>query len=129
MATVNIEDKLYESIKEYCKLNKLVIGTFVNDLLRKNFMVEKYDEMPPFFKQATRIVNIMVESAKEEDEKMAEEKGVEPIDVSELIYDEPKSEKNEPKKEENEPKPEDKKDKELTPKERARLNIRGKRYL
>ena len=51
MPNVNVEDKLYREIKEYCRLNKLTIGAFVNDLLRKNFMVEKYDEMPPFFKK------------------------------------------------------------------------------
>ena len=51
MPTVNIEDKLYEDIREYCKLNKLTISVFVNDLLKKNFMVEKYDEAPPFFKK------------------------------------------------------------------------------
>lgn len=51
MPTVNIEDKLYEDIREYCKLNKLTISVFVNDLLKKNFMVEKYDDAPPFFKK------------------------------------------------------------------------------
>ena len=51
MPNVNIEDKLYQDIKEYCKLNKLTIIVFVNDLLKKNFMVEKYDDAPPFFKK------------------------------------------------------------------------------
>lgn len=51
MPNVNIEDKLYLDIKEYCRLNKLTISVFVNDLLRKGFMVEKYDDAPPFFKK------------------------------------------------------------------------------
>ena len=51
MPTVNIEDKLYEDIREYCRLNKLTISVFVNDLLKRNFMVEKYDDAPPFFKK------------------------------------------------------------------------------
>jgi hypothetical protein len=51
MPNVNIEDKLYQDIKEYCKLNKLTISVFVNDLLKKNFMVEKYNDAPPFFKK------------------------------------------------------------------------------
>ena len=51
MPNVNIEDKLYQDIKEYCKLNKLTISVLVNDLLKKNFMVEKYDDAPPFFKK------------------------------------------------------------------------------
>jgi len=51
MPNVNIEDKLYQDIKEYCKLNKLTISVFVNDLLKNTFMVEKYDDAPPFFKK------------------------------------------------------------------------------
>lgn len=51
MPNVNIEDKLYQDIKEYCKLNKLTISMFVNDLLKKTFMIEKYDDAPPFFKK------------------------------------------------------------------------------
>ena len=51
MPTINIEDKLYQDIKEYCKLNKLTISVFVNDLLKKNFLVEKYNDAPPFFKK------------------------------------------------------------------------------
>lgn len=51
MPNVNIEDKLYQDIKEYCKLNKLTISVFVNDLLKKTFMIEKYDDAPPFFKK------------------------------------------------------------------------------
>ena len=51
MPNVNMEDKLYLDIKEYCRLNKLTISVFVNDLLRKGFMVEKYDDAPPFFKK------------------------------------------------------------------------------
>lgn len=51
MPNVNIEDKLYQDIKEYCKLNKLTISVFINDLLKKNFMVEKYNDAPPFFKK------------------------------------------------------------------------------
>ena len=51
MPNVNIDDKLYQEIREYCRLNKLTISVFVNDLLKKNFMVEKYDDAPPFFKK------------------------------------------------------------------------------
>lgn len=51
MASVNIEDKLYNEIKEYCALNGLKIGQFINDMLRNKFMVEKYDDAPPFFKK------------------------------------------------------------------------------
>ena len=43
---VEIEQKLYNDIKEYCKLNGLVIKDFINKLLKKSFTVEKYGEKP-----------------------------------------------------------------------------------
>ena len=51
MPNVNIESKLYEDIKEYCKLNKITINAFINDLVKRGFIIEKYDEAPPFFKK------------------------------------------------------------------------------
>ena len=74
MPTVNIEDKLYEEIREYCRLNKLTISVFVNDLLKKNFMVEKYDDAPPFFKKKEPdIESIPVDVKKIAEEKTPEE--------------------------------------------------------
>ena len=46
MNAVQIEDKLYNDIKEYCKLNKLKIGSFINEILKKSFLVEKYGDTP-----------------------------------------------------------------------------------
>lgn len=46
MSTVQIEDELYNDIKEYCKLNKLKIGSFINEILKKSFLVEKYGDTP-----------------------------------------------------------------------------------
>ena len=43
---VEIENKLYSEIKEYCKLNGLVIKDFINKILKKAFTVEKYGEKP-----------------------------------------------------------------------------------
>jgi hypothetical protein len=43
---VEIDKKLYQEIKDYCKLNDLVIKDFVNKLLKKAFTVEKYGEKP-----------------------------------------------------------------------------------
>ena len=43
---VEIEQKLYNDIKKYCKLNGLVIKDFINKLLKKSFTVEKYGEKP-----------------------------------------------------------------------------------
>lgn len=43
---VEIENKLYSEIKEYCKLNGLIIKDFINKLLKKAFTVEKYGDKP-----------------------------------------------------------------------------------
>ena len=43
---VEIEQKLYNDIKQYCKLNELVIKDFINKLLKKAFTIEKYGERP-----------------------------------------------------------------------------------
>jgi hypothetical protein len=86
MPTVNIEDKLYEEIREYCRLNKLTISVFVNDLLKKNFMVEKYDDAPPFFKKKeSEIEPIQVDIVK----KMVEEKTPQEFEQEYLVKPEP----------------------------------------
>lgn len=41
-----IETKLHNEIKEYCKLNNLKVNIFINELLKKAFMREKYGETP-----------------------------------------------------------------------------------
>ena len=73
MPNVNIEDKLYLDIKEYCRLNKLTISVFVNDLLRKGFMVEKYDDAPPFLKKK-EVKSAVVTGNLDKDGKFEQEK-------------------------------------------------------
>ena len=43
---VEIDKRLYQEIKDYCKLNNLVIKDFVNKLLKKAFIIEKYGDRP-----------------------------------------------------------------------------------
>ena len=43
---VELDKKLHKDIKEYCQLNGLVMKDFVNKLLKKAFMVEKYGDKP-----------------------------------------------------------------------------------
>lgn len=43
---MEIDKKLYGDIKEYCKLNNLKVNTFINNLLRRAFNIEKYGEAP-----------------------------------------------------------------------------------
>lgn len=47
---MEIDKKLYESIKEYCKLNGIKPGEYINSLLKKAFMEDKYGVSP--FKRA-----------------------------------------------------------------------------
>lgn len=43
---VSVKDKLYKEIKAYCDLNELQIGDYINGLIQKAFMIEKYGERP-----------------------------------------------------------------------------------
>ena len=43
---VEIDKKLYNDIKDYCKLNDLVIKDFINKLLKSAFTIEKYGATP-----------------------------------------------------------------------------------
>ena len=43
---VNIDNELYNEIKDYCRINNLKIGAYINQLLKKAFMIDKYGETP-----------------------------------------------------------------------------------
>jgi hypothetical protein len=43
---IEIKDKLYKDIESYCTLNELDFNNYVNDLLKKAFMEEKYGDRP-----------------------------------------------------------------------------------
>ena len=60
---MEIEKKLHDEIKEYCKLNGLKMTSFINSLLKNAFMIEKYGETP-----FSNSVNV-VENNKHDDEK------------------------------------------------------------
>lgn len=40
------DDKLFEEIVSYCKLNKMSIKMFCTDMLRKQFLIEKFGDIP-----------------------------------------------------------------------------------
>lgn len=54
---VEIDKKLYQEIKDYCKLNDLVIKDFVNKLLKKALTVEKYGDKPFSYENGTIVDN------------------------------------------------------------------------
>ena len=121
MPSVKIEDKLYQEIKEYCKINGLTINKFVNEIVRKGFLVEKYDDAPPFFKKKQSKEEFEKESANVlESIKVAIKKT--PEEFRQEYLNDP-----EPIKKEPYVKPEvisvEEKPKELTPKEKAKQRI------
>lgn len=57
MKSVQINDnKLYDQIVEYCKLNSLKVSDFITEMVRKQFMIEKYGDTP-FTTYETTIIN------------------------------------------------------------------------
>lgn len=61
---MEIEKKLYDDIKSYCKLNNLKVNSFINNLLKKAFNVEKYGESPFVLKKNTSEKNNNLEEDK-----------------------------------------------------------------
>lgn len=43
---VEISDKTYEDLKEFCSLNNLKIGQFADKLIRDGLMIEMYGDVP-----------------------------------------------------------------------------------
>jgi hypothetical protein len=44
---IQIDDSiLYKQIIDYCKINNLKIGAFVTDMLKKQFAIEQYGDIP-----------------------------------------------------------------------------------
>lgn len=82
---ITISNKLYQSIKRYCDENKLKINEFVEDLLKKSFMVEKYGEAPSVIakreKEPTEatVKNDYLETIEPVKQNVIEEPTVEPV--------------------------------------------------
>lgn len=53
---MNIDKKLYSEIKDYCRLNNLKISDYINNLLRKAFIIEKYGEKPIIFLNKEKVI-------------------------------------------------------------------------
>lgn len=94
MRSVSIDDKLYGDIKDYCDINSLRMREYVETLIRKSFMVDKYGETP----FAKEIHNIDPEPAvKEEPKEEVPTTAIEPqIKIEEtpkeIIAEKPKEE-------------------------------------
>lgn len=84
---MEIEKKLYADIKEYCKLNDLKIGQFINNLLSKAFIEEKFGKRPQIFEKKSIFVkekkNIPIEKVEKPVEKEVIETPVEETQTEE----------------------------------------------
>lgn len=90
---IELDKKLHKDIKEYCQLNGLVMKDFVNKLLKKAFMVEKYGDKPfaepkmsNLEKEAIEKIKDMVSGQVDLPIEIAE--AMEKVDFFELLGDE-----------------------------------------
>lgn len=44
--SISIDGKLYSNLKEYCELNNLKLNAYVEELIRKQFTIEKFGTSP-----------------------------------------------------------------------------------
>lgn len=100
---VQIEDELYNNIKDYCKLNNLKITSYVNELLKKEHMISLYGESPfdNFQKKITNNIEEIPEPIQEVinehfdelifDKEEPKEEIIEPV-VEPIIEEKPKEE-------------------------------------
>ena len=58
---MEVDKKLYEEIKEYCTLNGLKPKEYINDLLKKAFMEDKYGNKP-FMTNKIRVESVLVKA-------------------------------------------------------------------
>ena len=79
---VEISDKTYEDLKEFCSLNDLKIGQFADKLIRDGLMIEMYGDVPftnYHIKPPQEIKVIEVKGTLDKDGTFEQEK-VKPID-------------------------------------------------
>ena len=110
--SISISSKLYNDIKNYCALNELKVNTFVEELLRKAFNVEKFGEAP--------FVKFREEESRQESRQSVQiETPKPPIHTKDEYVELLESRKSEPINELNdepinEPEPKPKKEKKVT---------------
>ena len=54
---MEIDKKLHDEIREYCRYNNIKIGEYINSLLRKAFNEDRYGTMPfPLMKDEEKVL-------------------------------------------------------------------------
>ncbi len=82
--TITITDEnLYNEIVEFCRLNNEKIGNFCQELIKKQFLIEKYGDTPflknkipksePSKIETQKLTSFQIEKVKEDNEKEIEE--------------------------------------------------------
>jgi hypothetical protein len=82
---LEIDKKLYNDIKEYCKLNGLKVGVFINNLLRKAFNIEKYGNTPFSINNGTVFDDTLYNNKEEKKVEDMKEIAPEVIEEKEII--------------------------------------------
>lgn len=72
---IEISDKTFERLKEYCSLNDLKIGQYADKLIYDGLMIEMYGDVPftTYRKPPKEMVEISVPDKLEEQEPIPEE--------------------------------------------------------
>ena len=65
---VEISDKTYENLKEFCNLNDLKMGQFADKLIRDGLMIEMYGDVP-FTNYRKPVQEIVIPSEVKEESK------------------------------------------------------------
>ena len=69
---IEISDKTYWLLKEYCQLNNLKMGQFADKLLHDGIMIEKYGDVP-FTDYKKPLEHVFEEEKREEQQKKLQE--------------------------------------------------------
>ena len=95
---IEIDKRLHQEIKDYCKFNGLIMKDFVNKLLKRAFTIEKYGETPFCNDNSPKpIINETLEMNNEVENHVVTSIESPIVDVASSIDEEVKIEKEEVK--------------------------------
>jgi hypothetical protein len=79
---MELDKKLHDDIKAYCKLNGLKMNDYINKLLRQAFNIDKYG-ISPFSQSSNTIVEVEKEEVPQKKEKKSKKNVVEDNTINE----------------------------------------------
>ena len=85
---VEITDKTYEDLKEFCSLNDLKIGQFADKLIRDGLMIEMYGDVPftDYRKPVSEVKEIPVTEVFKAMEEKAPQEDI-PPEIAQVVQD------------------------------------------